>query len=229
MSYIYKDTNRHIKASAWWRLIPSWCLWTEIISGNKATNQSHALHPTPLHTMKQPAVGLRCSPCWLYSRGLHIFLTKAWPHVFLMALTQVSLHGWVVPGGSEPTTFPLRQAHYPTLKSLGSIGLRWKGRLPEITQQTKTPNTKTHAIKCTIQMTDDCKCWCHRHGGTGEWEGVGGRESRNHNTCPLLHIGHGARASVGWLIAVPRQHLVRGPVHNGAEQWWTSRRRYIKI
>lgn len=58
-----------------------------------------------------------------------------------------------------------------------------------------------------------------------------GRDSCRYSTCPLLHIGHGAWANVGWLIAVPRQHLVRGPVHKGA---WRSNdgracRRYIKI
>lgn len=49
--------------------------------------------------------------------------------------------------------------------------------------------------------------------------------------APFLHVGHRARAGVRWLIAVPRQHLVRAPVHSSA---WLSddgraHRPYIKI
>lgn len=91
-----------------------------------------------------------------YIWGLHIFPMKAWPHVFLMALTQVSLHGWLAPSGSKLTLF----SHWPAqllphhLLSLKAVGapLHWDRKEdPQRSCRDGRPRYKTHALNAPFK------------------------------------------------------------------------------
>lgn len=157
--------------------------------------------------------GIRCQfilmpPILAIQLGVYIYFMM---HVFLMTLTQVSLPPggiWTNLPSGLPYNYTIVSCHYKNIKK--NMG---KGRPTAVTQRWRS-QIYSYVVNTTFSwlmtgVVATMEAW----GNQKEHEQ---RNSCRCSTCTLLHTGHRARANAGWLIALPRQHLIRGPARKGA-------------
>lgn len=121
--------------------------------------QIKALHYTLTYCIRQSAVSLCCSPCWLYCWGLHIseegvtscFLNGSDPSI----TARVSDARWVLTILVFPPACTIITQSSPVIKSLASSAvLTQKGRPKEV-MQGQRPQILNACYKHTIQITNE--------------------------------------------------------------------------